>query len=346
MRVDLAGGGDFDLGWNGAAHNQGTVAGPTLFVCLHGCDIGADATCSGRGPVGEESINGESLGPPQPVLIAGAPFCLASQLTEEIVLRTLDLQTGAIDMRIAMSFRFFSTSDEAHPCPTCSGGTVGAPGVCAGGPSDGAACTTEGVDTTFGNTSSDCPPSPVGNAGTVTIAFDPLTSGTAELEGQIACDGGLCACPGQIRVNQCVAESPCVPDNCPSDGVGAGTLPGMDQACCRVSATETEADVSACFPSGISRTGQGASPQPQWPDPGYPKVAVDVTLASSFCVPSPDPLGASQLIGLPGPGAMVLPAVLHVGSESGPPPTSTTTTTTSTTTTTMFMTGVTGPTRS
>jgi hypothetical protein len=336
MTLMLAGGGDFDLGWRGDGHNDASAAGPVMIACLQGCDLDTDPICVGTGPTGEGTINGEGLGPPQPARVGGFPFCLASEFVGEIAVRKLDLQTGAVDMRVHLETSAFLTNDLDQPCPTCTGESLGATGACVGGPGDGNACTTDGLNGDLGNTSNDCPPFAVDRRGKVTVVLDPLTSGNATLHATLPCQGGLCACAGQVSVNGCVEGSSCEAANCPSAGVASGALAGIDQGCC-----ESDTGVVGCFPGDVVRSGSAVPLAPPWPEPSYPKGATDVTLAASICVPATNRGEVDIPAGLPGPAAVILPVELLVESKPGPPappPTTTTTTvvpTTSTTTTTL-----------
>jgi hypothetical protein len=323
MTLMFAGGGDFDLGWRGDGHNDGTAAGPQLVACLQDCDLGMDSSCVGTGPTGAGTINGEGLGPPQPARVAGLPFCLVADYVGDIRVRELDLQSGKVDMKVGLEMSAFLTTDFDHPCPTCTGQSLGTTGTCVGGPGDGAPCTTDGLNEDLGNTSNDCPPFAADRRGKVTVVLDPLTSGNATLQATLPCQGGLCACAGQTSVNGCVDGSSCETANCPSAGVVSGALAGIDQACC-----ESDTGVVGCFSGAISRAGSAMPPEPQWPEPSYPKVATDVTLAATICVPAANRGEIDTPAGLPGPAAVMLPVGLLVESKPGPPPPPPTTTTT------------------
>jgi hypothetical protein len=47
--------------------------------------------------------------------------------------------------------------------------------------------------------------------------------------------------------------------------------------------------------------------QPPWPDPGYPKLAGGTALAATFCIPATNSSNINIPVGLPGPGASILP---------------------------------------
>src|SRR5207244_579175 len=66
----LGNGTDLDNGWTGTSHNFPVIKDATLSFCLSGCDASTNPTCTSGGPTGTGSANGETFGPPLP-LIAG-----------------------------------------------------------------------------------------------------------------------------------------------------------------------------------------------------------------------------------------------------------------------------------
>ncbi len=79
---------------------------------------------------------------------------------------------------------------------------------------------------------------------------------------------------------------------------------GLGQFCCFTDPQR------ACFPTAsgapIVRRGTATAPVPPFGDPTFPKIG-GLTLGSAFCVPgSTSPL-VDAIVGLPGPGALVLP---------------------------------------
>jgi hypothetical protein len=60
------------------------------------------------------------------------------------------------------------------------------------------------------------------------------------------------------------------------------------------------------------RVGRARAPEPVWPDPGYPKShgcdpAQCTVLAATFCLSATGTLSVNGALGLPGPGALLLP---------------------------------------
>jgi hypothetical protein len=83
---------------------------------------------------------------------------------------------------------------------------------------------------------------------------------------------------------------------------------GIDQACCQTGTTASgDPIINGCFGEDrpgtdedfdIVRNGTPGIPQPAWPDPAYPKVAMDGTVASAFCIPPTNALVINVPIGL------------------------------------------------
>ena len=78
---------------------------------------------------------------------------------------------------------------------------------------------------------------------------------------------------------------------------------GLSQACCASDPTRP------CFPAGgVTRTGTAVVPESTDPTLVFPKQAMAATLAGAFCVPGTGMAAVDELIGLPRPGAVLLPA--------------------------------------
>ena len=317
LTTTVVDGADLDSGWTGVGHNSGVVIGASIYACLQDCDLDTDPTCTGVGLTGACARNKKTYGPPLPLLAADVATCVINEFTEDITVRELNLETGAIEMRVKLNSVVHLTGDKNTPCPTCSGETIGATGTCRGLTSRlGQSCTTEGTTRRFGNTSSDCPPFAADNAGELEIVLDPITSGTATLPAVEGCSGGLCPCSGggnTPKMNECdnpdsCSEQVCI-DNGGSDDVKSGIQPGVDQECC-----ESKGAIIPCFIDDISRTGEAVPGEPLWPDPTYPKTGVG-KVAGAFCIPATNSNVINVPTGLGGPGAFILPGEATVGFE-------------------------------
>jgi hypothetical protein len=292
-------GADLDTGWVGIGHDQEVVIDAQAFACLDGCNTTTDPECTGTGPTGHGSLNDRLFGPPLPLLAADVATCvvnewLATGDQPALEIRNLDLRTGEAEMAIALRPIVFLTGNKQRPCPTCTGRSVGETGVCIGGRRAGLRCTTQGRTVRLGNTSSDCLPPAADNAGELVVVLDPVTTGTSTRPATIPCAGGLCPCPGQDKVNNC------------RGGVGAcrssASCPDPTQPCC-----QTGDGLNGCFVGDVVRTGTAATAQPLWPDPTYPKLAEGTKLAATFCIPATNSSNINTPVGLPGPGAAILP---------------------------------------
>jgi hypothetical protein len=322
---------DLDSGRSGPSHNFPTQGGTKVQLCLDGCNTTDKAMCTTSMPVGEGTFNKGTFGPPLPLFTAGIPVCVQSRYVSPQPAGTANLQTGEITNTIMLLSDVFLT-DETNVCPRCE------TGVCNSGPAVGKPCSVDGAVTVveaattnkFFKLSKDCPPPTDLKAGTLVINI-PLTTGTSTLS----------PLPGGSAVTPCVKQPgeatglPPLPDICPPGGVCNATctgnacatqsvdyvtgLPtcvdakgGISQVCC-----SNKAD-NPCFPTGpssvgvVSRTGHAIAPQPQWPDPMYPKTTACtpgncLVQAGAYCVPATGTGSVDGLAGLPGPGAIVLP---------------------------------------
>jgi hypothetical protein len=338
--VTVVQGADLDTGWTGVAHNQGLVIGAQSFVCLDNCDLASDPECTGLGPFGNDQVNGPTFGPPLPLVAADVATCVINRFQPPgIQVRKLNLATGDVELAVAIESEVFATGNLQRPCPTCSGKGLGEAGKCTGfGPDVGKACAVEGI-TDFGNTSSSCKPSPGDNAGNLSIALDPVTSGEARLEATLNCIGGRCPCPSggiiPVQMNNCQPNSPCLPpthpnSKCPSDDVRTGVNSGIDQACCQTGSSGAGVPIiDGCFGEDrpgddedfdIVRNGTPVAPrsvatgQP-WgvPKTDYPLVAKGGKVAGAFCIPPTNDNVINTPVGLGGPGTFILPGDACVG---------------------------------
>lgn len=302
--ISAGAGTDLDLGWTGNAHSAAIAANAALRVCLAGCDAVTNPACTAR-EIETTVRNGTAFGAPSPLLVGGVPVCMVNRLgAPPLAGLTADLATGAMAGTLTLLSEFYRTS-LTDVCPRCSGAAPGEAGVCDSGARQDRGCITADVvqvpaaggDTSYA-VSPDCPPA--GQAvGVATLAI-PVTTGVAALAGPLPCGaaqddacGGACgaACTGSA----CVARI---------DGQCVSAQGGLSQLCC---AGDTQ---RSCFGTAtgapIVRLGSATAPTSPFGDPTYPKAA-GVTLAGAFCIPSSGSTLVDALVGLPGPGALVLP---------------------------------------
>ena len=303
---------DLDSGWTGTSHNFPQVSGSVLRMCLTGCDASTNPSCL-EDQASTDQVNGRTFGPPLPLLSLGTGVCLSSRFASpKLTDGTANVQTGAIEVNLhLLSDVFLSPPDRL--CPRCSGSDIGKAGTCDSGPRQGQACRTEGI-VVVGNApgnqrftvSADCPP-PGTPAGTLPVVF-PLTTGTSTLTGPKPCRGQSQDddCRGGTCTATCsgAACDQVAPDPVTGSPGCVDVKGGVSQFCCSSDTTRP------CFPTAgggaIVRTGLAGAPLPAWPDPMYPKRARAV-LAGTFCEVVSGTSTVDTLVGLPGPGASLLP---------------------------------------
>ena len=299
---------DLDNGWTGASHNFPVVFGTQIRMCLTGCDASTTPGCT-EDEAATDQVNGRTFGPPLPLFAVGIPVCIVNRFGSPKITRgAADLQSGAVSVTMDLLTDLFLSSS-SQLCPRCSGAVIGATGNCDSGARQGQACRTEGVLTVTTAPpgaqsyalSSDCVPagSP---AGTVPITL-PLSTGTSTLAGPRPCGASQ---DDNCRGSACNAT--CTGPACEStatSGQCVDTKGGVSQSCCGSDTTQP------CFPTAgggqIVRAGSASTPAPPWPEGTYPKSETAV-LTAVFCEPSSGASAVDFVTGLPGPGALTLPA--------------------------------------
>ena len=312
---------DLDLGWTGSGHDLPVALGTELHVCLEGCDFLFDPTCDTRIVTGPGTANGALFGPPIPVLANGVPLCLVHEFDDTLFTGgTADLSTGAFTATIGLRAKTFLTDPDAI-CPRCNAGR------CEGGANDGGACRVDQLQLVTGgkfaggyNVSRDCPPADDQLVDAVSIRV-PLTTGGSELTSlpggnvQHPCTAQRAepvGVPPQANGCATTCDARCTGDACDfpgHDSAGGALLcidarGGVGQVCCADDTTRP------CFATPVTRTGFAHVPVPRWDDhnPGeFPK-RNDLELVGTFCIPATGRDAVDALLGLPGPGALVLPA--------------------------------------
>ncbi len=320
---------DLDNGWTGIAHNFPAPPRASLSLCLSGCDASTNPMCDATGPTGTGSLNGETFGPPLPLIAQGVPVCVLNAYQPGYLTAKINVQTGEIldsnPLAVDLSSKVHLTSG-AQVCPRCVGNGApeyGRTGTCDAGPAAGAACTVDSVLTVVesqGNPvyglSKTCIPSPSQLAGTVDIRLR-LTTGVSMLQGPKPCT----AQPGEpagvpVQDDNCngtPCDATCTGNACvrhDSQGRCIDAKGGISQVCC---AGNT---LAPCFPTAgggsIVRMGNPDPAAPVWPDPSYPKVSTNAVLVATFCEPSTGTTTVDATAGLPGPGALILPGTAVV----------------------------------
>ena len=253
-------------------------------------------------------MNGATFGSPLPLLAAQVPVCVVNTYRDPVLTGTFNLQTGeggsaASPNLVQLNSDVFLTNGN-EVCPKCQvfgTGTIGNTGTCSSSAkAPGASCTVDGIVTVAGHglylLSSQCPPS---GASTATLKINlPFTTGPATpLVGPLPC-------PGQSKDDGCIGGT------CLAGCTGAACLAtdpagncidakgGISQTCCS-NATDTP-----CFPtkggSSITRTGS-------------PGTAGNIMVnAALFCIDATQSGIINITAGLPGPGALLLPAKVSV----------------------------------
>jgi hypothetical protein len=294
-------GSDLDNGWTGTSHNFPVIGGSTLHYCL---TCAADGSCQGTAPTGAGTPNTAFFGAPLPLLAANVPVCVVNAFVDPTLSATYNLNTGAggiapnptNDIHLTSSVYLRTTFPEV--CPKCSGSGIGATGTCSStAKNPGASCTVNGEVTVAGKgkyeLSSDCmlvgdsPPTPLDIKLNFTTGDAKPLTGPKPCTGQSqddACGAGTCnagctgaACNGHDAAGNCI------------DAKG-----GISQLCCSSDTTKP------CFPTkgggSITRTGS----------PGVP--GSRMLQATTFCIDATNSSVINVTTGLPGPGALLLPA--------------------------------------
>jgi hypothetical protein len=309
-------GDDLDTGFSGLSHNFPVVEGSELKYCLTNCDGTADTTCDASGDTGANTLNGETFGAPLPLLSANTPVCVINRYQPGPVTGSFDLATGQGESLVRLFSDVYLRSglgDEV--CPRCGSGPIGSSGRCSGTATNaGAACRVNGLGRVESGSpgrqdyslSSDC--NPTGElVGSLDIQL-PMTTGTTSSPAQPNPGCPTCPskpCPGQTQDDNCGGSScsaqctgsACVRTNAQGQCIDAKG--GISQLCCAGNTS------LPCFPTGsgqaITRTGSPVVP-------GTPAGGV---FAANFCIPAAGGI-VSAVAGLPGPGALLLPAVGEV----------------------------------
>jgi hypothetical protein len=232
---------DADFGWDGNGHDAYFSRPLEPFTYSISCDEDcancvstgvdfADQACRCKDDQAFECTNdndcaaagGECwcyLNPPTHINAGGLPLCLTMRAAGDLE-GSYDPATGDTSLSAPLYLQTYVGISQLQPCPVCSGN------ICDGGARDGMACIFDGLDSTFGRVSYDCPPSPL-----AVVAGGPgqqmkleLTTGAFSLPFNVPCDPPLgalkCACSTCSLDNDIPCNS-----NADCSAVGGGELP-------------------------------------------------------------------------------------------------------------------------
>ena len=314
-------GSDLDNGWTGTSHNFPVVGGSSLKYCLTGCDgtTTFDCTATGTTAAGSDPhpLNGATFGAPLPLLAANVPVCVVNRFQDGTLTGTYNVQTGAGGsadhpnvVRLFSDVYLRSTFPEVCPrcTPTVAGGGIGSAGKCSGTAKDpGADCIVDGQVTVAGKgdylLSSACTPQgdSGGPNGTLDIELPFSTGASGTIVGPLPCrdSSGLQTQDDGCGSGTCTATctgAACVDHD--DAGNCIDSKGGISQVCCS-GATDLP-----CFPTrgggSFSRTGSPGTD-------GQTQVS-----AATFCIARTSSSLINITTGLPGPGALLLPNLVHV----------------------------------
>ena len=307
---DTGNGSDLDIGWSGAAHNVAIPGAATLRYCLDRCDGAGGAECAGSGGTGLASLNGPFFGSPLPLIAASMPACIVARFASPTIDMAFNVSSGEARGTLDLAVDVYLGTDSAEICPRCVASAnpdIGAIGICSPTAQNGGArCRIDGTTRVTGGSgdptyflSGGCLPQQNLQAGTLSLHL-PLTTGTASTTGSLPCPDAAgpqtlddsCAgtCIAECTGTACIARD--AQDRC-IDANG-----GISQLCC------SDHSSTPCFPSRddgtITLRGTPAT------DGGT------AVFAATFCVPRPSSPLLATMTGLPGPGALLLPARVTV----------------------------------
>lgn len=263
-----------DTGWTGFGHDADVVDGFTGKVSINcssddcsscavtaNCEMG-NCRCSNNSatvcntPFVQDVCGAGNtcivhFGPPLPLAAGGVATCVVNTIATPFT-GNADIGTGESTTAITNNAKVYLGISQTAPCPICSGATIGAAGTCSGGARAGLGCTTNAINTSFGNTSYDCPPAGGSNVtGAGLIINLTLTDGAVSLPFGDSCDSPLgafaCAC-GACQGDPsktCNADADCTGGTGPCSN--AGGTPRQPNGC---------SDLT-CNPDPASGTGEG-----------------------------------------------------------------------------------------
>jgi hypothetical protein len=310
-------GSDLDNGWTGTSHNFPVIGGSSLKYCLTGCDGTTTFQCTGTGSTGAGgatgSLNGSTFGALLPLLAANVPVCVVNVYQDATLNGTFNLQTGdagtaANPNLVRLNSMVYLRTTFPEVCPRCNvpggGGGIGSVGKCSTtAQNSGADCRVDGEVTVAGKglylLSSAC--TPLGDSPPTTLDIQlPFTTGTATKTGSLPCpdSAGPQTQDDSCGTGSCTASCTGAACNAMNNGQCIDAKGGISQLCCSNSTS------TPCFPTKnngtISRTGS----------PGTD--GQTLVSAATFCIARTNSTLINVTTGLPGPGAVLLPATVVV----------------------------------
>lgn len=241
---------DFDFGWTGIGHDLDTNDGQRVLTRLSCGDTAPCGTCQldGPDPTGgacrcandNRSICDEPFaadqddcgggvcncyfGPPVPLSSGGLPACIVNRLTESVS-GSIDVDSGDIDVTLALRAIYYTGEEMIRPCPYCAGDTVATDGArdgtCVLGANAGLPCDADALSSSFpapggGGYSLDCfPDAGKNSSGTGLLEHLTLTTGPTSLTAAVDCTSfgvtatchcGICSENGAVA---CRSDADC-----------------------------------------------------------------------------------------------------------------------------------------
>jgi hypothetical protein len=313
-------GSDLDNGWTGTSHNFPIIGGSSLKYCLSGCDGTTTFACTGTGSTAAggatDSLNGATFGAPLPLLAANVPVCVVNVYQDATLNGTFNLQTGeagtaANPNLVHLNSMVYLRTTFPEVCPRCNvpgGGGIGSVGKCSDTAKNaGADCRVDGEVTVAGKglylLSSACTPlgdmAPTG----LDIKLPFTTEAAPPIVGPLPC--GDSAGP-QTQDDACGSgscNSPCAPGSAACVGTNAkgeciDAKGGISQLCWRAPRARPVSRPRAAAAS-LAPARRGTDGQ-------------TLVNAATFCIARTNSTLINITTGLPGPGAVLLPATVVV----------------------------------
>jgi hypothetical protein len=313
-------GSGLDNGWTGISHNFPIINGSSIQYTLSCPD---NVNCTGTGVTGAGTPNGTTFGAPLPLLAANTPVCVVNNFQDTMLTGTFNLTTGDAGVSSPNLVKLFSDvylrTTFPEVCPKCviagGGGDLGSTGKCSStAKQPGANCTVNGKVVVAGQglylLSSDC--APLGDSPPTRLDIQlPLTTGTAPaLKGPMPCPDS--AGP-QTQDDNCTGgvcnATPCTGTACATHDAAGNCIDakgGISHYCCSNNTS------LPCFPTSNASKAAGLGSIVRTGKPVVPGDAAGGVFAGTFCIAHTDSSLINSVTGLPGPGALLLPAVATV----------------------------------